>query len=331
MRLTTSGRLAADPQEPRRGPHSQPLVACGNRSPGGRQARFFHRIGASLLALVLVALAFGARAEIVVRDDRGVDVNLPAAPQRVVSLLPSLTESVCAIGMCDRLVGTDRFSNWPASVVALPKLGGLDDAPVERIAALKPDVVLVSASARIFDRLEALGFKVVVLETRNSADTRNTLTLLGTLFGKPAAADAVWSRIERELGAAAKRVPPAVHGQTVYFEIDSTPYAAGPASFVGELLSRLGVRNILAPELGSFPKVNPEYIVRAQPDVIMASMQNLQEMPKRPGWSSLRALQRGRTCGFELAQFDLLTRPGPRMGEAAGILADCLVSISTAR
>ena len=285
-------------------------------------------IGALLLALGLALAAFRAAAGIVVRDDRGVDVVLAAAPQRVVSLLPSLTESVCAIGACDRLVGTDRFSNWPASVAALPKLGGLDDLPVERIAALRPDVVLVSSSARIIGRLEALGFKVVVLETRNRADTRNTLMLLARLFERPGAGDAVWARIERDIAAAAARVPPGVRGQRVYFEIDSTPYAAGPESFVGEMLGRLGMGNILAPENGTFPKVNPEFVVRAQPDVVMASAQNLQEMPLRPGWTSLRALARGKACGFELAQFDLLTRPGPRMGEAAGVLADCLVRVA---
>ncbi|MBE2244742.1 MAG: ABC transporter substrate-binding protein [Burkholderiaceae bacterium] len=287
------------------------------------------RVAALLFALALVAIgAIGARAEVVVRDDRGVEVAFAAAPRRVVSLLPSLTESVCAIGACDRLVATDRFSNWPASVEQLPKLGGLDDAPVERIAALKPDVVLVSSAARIIGRLEALGFKVVVLETRNGADTRNTLRLLAQLFDKPGAGDAVWSRIETEIGAAAKRVPPAVRGGRVYFEIDSTPYAAGPESFVGEMLARLGMGNILAPDAGPFPKVNPEFVVRAQPDVIMASKPNLQEMRLRPGWASLRALERGQACGFEPAQFDLLTRPGPRMGEAAGVIADCLVRIA---
>lgn len=285
-------------------------------------------IGALLLALGLALAAFAAAAPVAVRDDRGVEVVLAAAPQRVVSLLPSLTESVCAIGACDRLVGTDRFSNWPASVAALPKLGGLDDLPVERIAALRPDVVLVSSSARIIGRLEALGFKVVVLETRNRADTRNTLMLLARLFERPGAGDAVWARIERDIAAAAARVPPGVRGQRVYFEIDSTPYAAGPESFVGEMLGRLGMGNILAPENGTFPKVNPELVVRAQPDVVMASAQNLQEMPLRPGWTSLRALARGKACGFELAQFDLLTRPGPRMGEAAGVLADCLVRVA---
>src|ERR1700712_2438485 len=81
-----------------------------------------------------VFASVASAAQVDVRDDRGAMVSLPAPPTRIVSLLPSLTESVCALGGCGRLVGTDRFSNWPASVASLPKLGGLDDAQIERIA-----------------------------------------------------------------------------------------------------------------------------------------------------------------------------------------------------
>src|SRR6478735_10895553 len=121
------------------------------------------RIATCLLAFALV-LAHEARADDKLRDDRGALVVLATPPQRIVSLLPSLTESVCAIGACARLVGTDRFSNWPASVAALPKLGGFDDVRIEAVVALKPDVVLVPPSARVIDRLEQLGLKVIVLE-----------------------------------------------------------------------------------------------------------------------------------------------------------------------
>jgi len=93
------------------------------------------------LLLALLGAAVHAAA-IGVTDDRGRTVSLAAPPQRLISLLPSLTESVCALGGCARLVGTDRYSNAPAEVQALPKLGGIDDAQVERIVALKPDVVL---------------------------------------------------------------------------------------------------------------------------------------------------------------------------------------------
>lgn len=280
-----------------------------------------------------VALVGRARADVDagVRDDRGVSVTLARPPARIVSLLPSLTESVCDLGACDRLVGTDRYSNWPASVAALPKLGGIEDAQIERIVALRPDVVLVSVSARVTERLEALGVKVVVLESRNHADVRRTLTLLAQLLGTPARAAEVWADVERATATAAARVPAALRGDRVYFEVDPTPYGAGPGSFIGETLTRLGLANALPAALGPFPKLNPEYVVRLQPDIIMAVASDLADMPKRPGWGSLRALAGHKTCGLPSERYELIIRPGPRMGEAAAGLADCLVAIAKAR
>ena len=284
------------------------------------------RLAAGWLLAALVPVC--AHAQVSLRDDRGVTVNLPAPPQRIVSLLPSLTESVCALGACARLVGTDRFSNWPASVLALPKLGGLDDAQIERIVALRPDVVLVSSSARVTDRLEALGLKVLVLESRDHADVKRSLATIAQLLGTPAEAARVWAGIERETHAAVARVPAALRGERVYFEVDATPYAAGSGSFIGETLTQLGLANAVPAALGPFPKLNPEYVVRIQPDIVMAPRQNLAEMPKRPGWAALRALQDEHACGFDSARYELLVRPGPRMGEAAGVIADCLVAIA---
>ena len=212
---------------------------------------------------------------------------------------------------------------------ALPKLGGLDDAQIERIVALRPDVVLLSTAARVTDRLEALGLKVLVLESRDHADVKRSLATLAQLLGTPAEAERVWAGIERETRAAAGRVPATLRGQRVYFEVDATPYAAGPASFIGEALARLGLANALPAELGPFPKLNPEYVVRLQPDIVMAARQNVAEMPKRPGWAALRALRDERSCGFASERYELLIRPGPRMGEAAGVIADCLVGLAT--
>ena len=286
----------------------------------------------ALLALFLAgSLGPVAQAQETLRDDRGATIALASTPKRIVSLLPSLTESVCALGACSRLVGTDRFSSWPASVVSLPKLGGLDDAQIEALVALKPDVVLVSTSARVIDRLEALGLKVVVLESRNHADVNRTLALLGRLLHAEPVAAQVWTDIERRTEAAAARVPAALRGKRVYFEVDAAPYAAGAASFIGETLTRLGMANAIAAELGPFPKLNPEYIVRIQPDIIIANQASMAAMARRPGWSSLRALQGRQTCGFPSGRYELLVRPGPRMGEAAELLATCLAALSQPR
>ena len=251
----------------------------------------------------------------------------PAPPRRIVSLLPSLTETVCALDACDRLVGVDRYSNWPSSVAALPRLGGLDDTRIEAIVALHPDVVLVSTAARVIDRLRALGVNVMVLEARDRADAQHALQAVAALLGDPARADRVWAGIERRTQAAADRVPVALRGRRVYFEVDATPYGAGAGSFIGETLVRLGMANALPAPLGAFPKLNPEFVVRLQPDIVMAGQANLAAMARRPGWGALRALATKQTCGFPVERYDVLVRPGPRMGEAAELMADCLVTL----
>ena len=291
--------------------------------------RFAHQ---AFVLTAICALANGDTAAaqsvgaITLRDDRNVELTFAASPQRIVSLVPSVTESVCVLGACKRLVGTDQFSNTPPEVRALPKLGGLDDAQVERIVSLKPDVVLATKSARVVDRLEALGIKVVVLESNSHADVKRTLTLLAKLFNAPEQAARVWNEIERDTTLAASKVPQALRGKKVYFEVSSEPYAAGASSFIGETLTRLGMDNIAPRSLGPFPKLNPEFIVRARPDIIMASERQVKSMADRPGWQGLTALQ-GRSCGFEKDRYELLIRPGPRMGEAALEIADCLAGL----
>ena len=282
------------------------------------------RCAPAVLALCLHAAALS---QTTLRDDRGATLVLTGPPQRIVSLLPSLTESVCALGACALLVGTDQYSNWPVSVLKLPKLGGLDDAQIERIVALKPDLVLAATSARVIDRLEGLGLKVMVLESRNHADVKRSLSLLAQVLGKPNEAALVWAKIENDMVAAAALLPAILRSRRVYFEVDATPYAAGASSFIGETLTRLGMGNVVPEALGPFPKLSPEFVVRAQPDVVMANARSVNEMPKRPGWSALRALKRRQTCGFASADYEMVIRPGPRMGEAALVLGACLAHL----
>ena len=287
------------------------------------------RAMAALAALALLCTAAaGAAPTLSVVDDRGLAVGFDRPVRRVVSLLPSLTEAVCALQACDRLVGVDRFSNWPAAVASLPRLGGLEDTPIERIVALRPDLVLAAGSARVIDRLEALGLKVLVLEARDLPDTRRVLEAVAQALGRPGAGLALWADIDRRITAAAGRVPPPLRGKRVYFEVGAEPYAAGESSFVGQVLARLGLANVVPAGWGPFPKLNPEFVVRSAPDLVMASQRSLAEMPARPGWSALAALREGRSCGFAPARFDLLVRPGPRLGEGAELIADCLARLA---
>jgi iron complex transport system substrate-binding protein len=276
---------------------------------------------------VLALLAWGTTAwaqPLVLRDDRGTEHRFDALPQRIVTLLPSLTETAWVLGVGPRLVGVDRFSNWPADIAALPHLGGLDDAQIEALARLKPDVVLASTSARSLDKLESLGFRVLRLKSETHADVRRTLSLVAQLLGTPGAGERVWVQLEGQIAAAAARVPAPLKGQRVYFEIGGGPYAAGTTSFIGETLSRLGMANIVPPDMGPFPKLNPEFVVRARPDLIMGVQREQAALLARPGWQAIPAVQGQRVCGFASADYETLIRPGPRLGEAAALLAGCL-------
>jgi iron complex transport system substrate-binding protein len=285
------------------------------------------RAALAALALAAVAALPAAAQALLLRDDRGVEHRLDAPPRRIVSLLPSLTESLWALGGGARLVGVDRYSNWPRDVEKLPHLGGLEDAQIEAIVALKPDVVLASTSARSLDRLEALGVRVLRLRSESHADVRRSLVQLARLLGTPSEGERLWARLEREMDAAAARVPASLRGRRVYFELGGGPYAAGSSSFIGQTLARLGLGNIVPADLGPFPKLNPEFVVRAQPDIVMGERREQQAMAERPGWNTLTALRHNRRCGFDTAQYEMLIRPGPRLGEAAGVLADCLARL----
>jgi len=291
-------------------------------------ATMARRLIQGLWALVLLAGLGPAWGQaIVVRDDRGTEHRFAAPPQRIVSLLPSLTEALGVLGVGPRLVGVDRYSNWPNEVNALPRLGGLDDAQIESIARLKPDLVLASSSARALDKLESLGFPVVRLKSDSHADVRRSLGVLARLLGKPDEGERVWARQEAQIVAAAARVPPALRGQRVYFELGGGPYAAGTTSFIGETLGRLGLTNIVPPELGPFPKLNPEFVVRARPELLMGSAREQTALLARPGWQAVPAVQQRRLCGFDNATYEMLIRPGPRLGEGATVLADCLARL----
>lgn len=286
--------------------------------------------GPALLQAQPVSGEVGAEAAgtpVSVRDDRGVEVRLEAPATRIVSMLPSLTEIVATLGAERRLVGVDRWSNWPATVERLPRTGDMEAVAIETIIRLRPDVVLASTASRGLDRLESLGVRVVRLRSETHADVERALGVVARLIGDPAAAVAAWDRIQREIDRAAASVPPAWRGRRVYLEIGGGPYSAGTASFIGETLSRLGLTNIVGPELGPFPRLNPEFVLQAAPDLVIGQRRTVESMAGRPGWNRLTALQAGRRCALEPADYEEMIRPGPRMGETAARLARCVAAL----
>jgi len=260
-------------------------------------------------------------------DDRGRIVVIDKAPQRVITLLPSLGEIVCELKACDLLVGVDRYSNWPERVKSLPKLGGLDDTKLEALVKLKPDLVLLARSSRVTQRLESMGIKVVALEPQSQEDMHRVIQHIAGALHLPNAkerAETLWQSIQQKLDTAAVRVPKAAKGARIYFEAGTGYFAAGEASYIGETLKRLGLVNVVTPAMGSFPQVNPEFVVKANPQIIFMGERAATDLKTRPGWQRIEAIQKQRICSFTPDQSDIVVRSGPRIPEAADLMVACL-------
>ena len=255
---------------------------------------------AKFIALLLCVMLTPASA-VTLTDDRGVQVTLTKAPQRIITLLPSLAETVCVLGACNRLVGTDNFANWPDEVKKLPKLGGLDDTSLEALVRLKPDLVLAARSTRLINRLESLGLKVLALEPQNQADVKRVLLIVAQALQinqADSAADLVWQQALHGMAQAKRSMPAKAKGTSVYFEASTGGYAAGEASFIGEVMLHMGLRNVVPSSMGAFPQLNPEFVVRANPQLIVLAQPMVTQLSQRPGWSGIAAIKNKRVCAF---------------------------------
>jgi iron complex transport system substrate-binding protein len=271
-----------------------------------------------------------ADAPIILLDSAHHELRFEHPPARIVSLLPSITETICELGECARLVAIDRYSNWPHSVTRLPKAGGLEDFDVEQIVSVRPDVVLLAPAPRVFERLRDLGVVVFEIEAETYADIARNVSTVGTLLGVSERANLLNRRIARSVEevAAAARTRLGSRAPLVYCEVDPAPYGAGPRSFMGEMLARVGARNILTADLGPFPKLNPEYVVRADPDIIFISAAEAPQLALRPGWEKIRAVRERRICSFASEVRDTIVRPGPRVAQGLTALGECLTRVA---
>lgn len=271
------------------------------------------------LTLTLCATAGATRYPLTLTDDLGRQVTLRAEPRRIVSMLPSNTETLCALGVCDRLVGVDNYSDFPQQVTRLPKLGGLYDPNVEAIVALKPDLVVVSKYGKLAESLAEAGVTVLAVNPETYDDVFRKTFTLGQVVNREAQAKALILNMQRDIARVEILTRNAVRKPTTYLEIDPTPYSVGPNSFIGVLLTKAGARNIIPASMGDFPKVDPEFIVKANPQLMLGL--DLKAARSRPGWQSIQAVKSGRVLEIPRELNTMLGRPGPRLPQALRGLA----------
>ena len=206
----------------------------------------------------------------------------------------------------------------------MPKVGGGLDPSLEAIIALQPDVVLLSRATPVGERLRALGVRTVVLDAQNLAEVQHMIVTIAALVHQPAAGAQLWQQLQAGLDGVAQRLPPTIAGTRVYVEVGQGPYAAGASSYLGEILTRMGMVNVVPAEMGPFPLVSPEFVLRAAPQVVIQGAAAA-AAPPFPGWGQLPAVREQRICRFDAEQINILVRPGPRMAQAAQLLAQCLI------
>jgi iron complex transport system substrate-binding protein len=262
-----------------------------------------------------------------VADDLDRTVELSAPAQRVVAMMPSHTETVCALGACGRLVGVDTFSDHPAEVEALPDLGSAFDADLEALIALEPDLVLADEYSGLAEALAPLGIPVYAGTPQTGEQVWEVTAEVAALLGLEAEAALLIGRARGRVAALAERAE-GLPSPSVFVELDATPYSVGPGSYLGELLTLAGAVNVVPAELGDFPQVDPELVIARDPDVILLLDapygESAASVAARPGWSGLSAVRRGAVLELDQDQVNLLTRAGPRLPDALEALLELL-------
>jgi len=261
-------------------------------------------------------------------DDAGRTVSLPHPARRIVALVPSVTETVVALGAADRLVGRTDFDKGPA-VDRLPSIGGGLDPSVETLVSLRPDLVLgweTSGRPELRDRLTALGIPVFSIKTEDTTDVFRAVRNLGRLTGRARAADSLAASLRGELEAVRASVAGAARPTVFYMAWNDPPLTAGPKTFISQVIEVAGGRNVFADQAALWPTVSIEEIVRRQPEFVVVptgerGSAKVEGLKRAAGWRELRALREGRGV---MVPSDVVNQPGPRLGEAARAMRDAI-------
>ena len=295
-----------------------------------RLSRLLRRLP-PLAMLVALAHAPVANADVTARDDAGNTVTLPAPAQRVISLAPHATELVYAAGGGAKLVGTVTYSDYPPAAQAVPRVGDNKALDLERIAALKPDLIVVwrhGNAERQTDALRALHIPLFFSEPKHLDDVATSLRQLGTLLGTAPVADAAAASFSRDIAALRARYA-ARAPVTMFFQVWDRPLTTlNGAHLFNEVITLCGGRNVFAALKPLAPSVTDEAVLAANPEAIVTTSAGatrsdapLPNLARWRAWPALTAVARNNLFAID---GDLLTRPSPRIAQGAAALCEDL-------
>jgi len=284
----------------------------------------FMRLHPLLILILLLASPVQATAQVTVVDDLGRTVRLSAPARRIVSLAPSLTETLFVLGAGDAVAGVTSYCTYPKEAAHKPQVGGMINPSLEAIVALQPDLIVLSMEGNVredFDRLTALGAAVFVSNPRSLADIQKSVKQLGALAGRSEAA----STLAADLAAGEAEVIRDVSGPKVrtLLIVSIRPLmVVGGHTFLNELLETAGATNLAARFPSTYPTLSREAVVSEDPDLLLVTSEIVADtrflFEEFPEWTSLKAARRNRIYRVDA---DLISRPGPRSVEALRTIA----------
>jgi len=273
-----------------------------------------------------VAATAATQYPLTLTDGKSRSVTLEDAPQRIASLSPAATEVLFAIGAGDQVAAVDKFSDYPPEAKTRQQLDAFEPS-VEAIAGAQPDLVFVFYDpGNLVDGLARAGLTVFFLETPTSVEgVLEQIRLLGQATGHPQEADELVATMQQAIGDIQEQLADVEQGPRLFHEVDNQLYTVAPASFVGSLYTILKAQNIAAGTDQAFPQLSQEAIIEADPEVIIlgdaAGGETAETVKARPGWGSISAVKNSRIYVIDP---DIVSRPGPRLVDALGTLAQAL-------
>jgi iron complex transport system substrate-binding protein len=288
------------------------------------------------IALLLGSLAAcraagGSSMPVALVDDAGAPVRLDRAPRRIVSLNPTTTELLFALGAGSRLAGRSAACDYPPAAAKVPSLGDGFPPVVEAVAGARPDLVVLyhsTGNAAAAERLRDLGIPVLRLRTDRLADVARAARLLGRAVGEPRAADSVAARLEADLGAERATAMRREAGGTPVLLLawEQPAIALGAGSFASELVELAGGRNVFGDLAAPSAPVSLEAIAAREPAVVILAGSEMPGLERRPEWRTLRAVRQGRVLRLTESSSN---RPSPRAPRAIRSLRAQLESLTT--
>ncbi|NMB47156.1 MAG: ABC transporter substrate-binding protein [Firmicutes bacterium] len=299
----------------------------------------FQRISASRILLLMAVIMFlvlpgptlaqdspGTGFPVVVIDGLGREISIRKPPQRIVSLTPSVTENLFALGLDEQIVGVSNYSDYPAAAQSKPVVGDAFQLNYEAILLLEPDLIIGDAQLvkNYMVKLEELGLPVLAINPANLQEVMDSMLLLGQATGAISAATRVTAEMQEQVHYVQTAIQdlPQKARPLVFVEVWDEPLmTCGPGSFMQELIELAGGHNLAADAGGAWIEYSSELVVERDPDVILLTRPYRDELMARSAWQGISAVKEGRVVEVDSDPF---VRTTPRLADALVDLAAIL-------